>query len=124
MPCLYCLLFIISLIIHDLGLHGIFTLYYFYTTTSLYREKTEPDKVTDWDDRIQECARITADRVLDRVQTMLDATISRSGLEAVAGTVADADNPVEADVGMAPPKAVEELSDEVDDFLNYFYGYM
>ncbi|OUP00567.1 hypothetical protein B5F37_10415, partial [Drancourtella sp. An210] len=34
LPCLYCLLFIISLIIHDLGLHGIFTLYYFYTTTT------------------------------------------------------------------------------------------
>ena len=37
MPCLYCLLFIISLIIHDLGLHGIFTLYYFYTTTSFLK---------------------------------------------------------------------------------------
>lgn len=32
---------------------------------SLYREKTEPDKVTDWDNRIQECARITADNMLE-----------------------------------------------------------
>ena len=34
LPCLYFLLPIIFLIIHDLGLHGIFTLYYFYTTTT------------------------------------------------------------------------------------------
>ena len=91
---------------------------------SLYREKTEPDKVTDWDNRIQECARNTADNVLERMQTMLDATMRKGGLVAVAGTVTDADEPIEADVGMAPPKAVEELSDEVDNFLNYFYGYM
>ena len=37
---------------------------------SLYREKTEPDNVKDWDNRIQECARITADNVLERMQTM------------------------------------------------------
>lgn len=91
---------------------------------SLYREKTEPDKIIDWDNRIQECARITADNVLDRMQTMLDATLHRGGIVAVADAVTDADKPVEADVVMAPPEAVEELSDEVDDFLSSFYGYL
>ena len=42
---------------------------------SLYREKTEPDNVKDWDNRIQECARITADNVLERMQTMLDLSL-------------------------------------------------
>jgi len=83
---------------------------------SLYREKTEPDRIVDWDNRIQECARITADN-------MLDATVRKGGLVAVTRTVAGADETVEADVGMVPPEAVEELSDEVDDFLNDFYGY-
>ncbi|HIY29439.1 MAG TPA: hypothetical protein H9732_00825, partial [Candidatus Mediterraneibacter avicola] len=43
LPCLYRFLFIIYLIIHDLGLHGIFTLYYFYTTTKeiMGREKQD-----------------------------------------------------------------------------------
>ena len=79
---------------------------------SLYREKTEPDNVKDWDNRIQECARITADNVLERMQTMLDATVRKGGLVAVAGAVTDADEPEETDVGMAPPEAVEELSEE------------
>lgn len=91
---------------------------------SLYREKTEPDKVTDWDNRIQEYARITADNVLERIQTMLDATVRKGGFATVAGAVTDVDEPVETDVGMAPPEAVEELSDEVDDFLNDFFGYI
>lgn len=91
---------------------------------SLYREKTEPDRIVDWDNRIQECARITADNMMERMQNMLDATVRKGGLVAVAGTVADADEAVEADVGMAPPEAVEELSDEVDDFLNDLYGYL
>lgn len=90
---------------------------------SLYREKTESDRITDWDNRIQECARITADNVLERMQTMLDATVRKGGFATVAGAVTDAVEPVEKDVGMAPPEAVEELSDEVDDFLNYFFGY-
>lgn len=55
---------------------------------------------------------------------MLDATVRKGGLIAVAGTVAEADEAVEADVGMAPPEAVEELSEEVDDFLNDFFGYL
>lgn len=91
---------------------------------SLYRERTEPDKVTDWDNRIQECARITADNMLERMQTMLDATLRKGGLVAVVGAVTDADEQVEADVGMAPPEAVEELSEEVDDFLSEFFGYI
>lgn len=91
---------------------------------SLYREKTEPDKVTDWDNRIQECARITADNMLERMQTMLDATLRKGGLAAVSGTVADEDEPIEADVGMEPPEAVEELPEEVDDFLSDFFGYI
>lgn len=91
---------------------------------SLYRERTEPDKVTDWDNRIQECARITADNMLERMQTMLDATLRKGGLAAVSGTVADEDEPIEADVGMAPPEAVEELPEEVDDFLSDFFGYI
>lgn len=44
----------------------------------------------------------------------------KGGLVAVTRTVAGADETVEADVGMVPPEAVEELSDEVDDFLNDF----
>ncbi len=91
---------------------------------SLYREKTESGRIMDWDNRIQECARITADNMLERMQTMLDATLRKGGLVAVSGTVADEDEPIEADVGMAPPEAVEELSDEVDDFLSNFYGYI
>ena len=67
---------------------------------SLYREKTE------------------------RMQTMLDATVRKGGLVAVAGAVTDADEPEETDVGMAPPEAVEELSEEVDDFLSDFFGYL
>ena len=91
---------------------------------SLYREKTEPDNVKDWDNRIQECARITADNVLERMQTMLDATVRKGGLVAVAGAVTDADEPEETDADMAPPEAVEELSEEVDDFLSDFFGYL
>lgn len=91
---------------------------------SLYREKTEPDKVTDWNNRIQECARITADNMLERMQTMLDVMVRKGGLVDVAGAVTDAGEPVETDVGMVPPEAVEELSDEVDDFLNDFFGYI
>lgn len=91
---------------------------------SLYREKTEPDKVTDWDNRIQECAHITADNMLERIQTMLDATVCKGGLVAVAGAVTDTDEPVETDVGMTPPEAVEELAEEIDDFLNDFFGYL
>ena len=34
------------------------------------------------------------------------------------------DEPEETDVGMAPPEAVEELSEEVDDFLSDFFGYL
>lgn len=91
---------------------------------SLYREKTEPERITDWDNRIQECARITADSVLNRMQTMLDATVRRGGLVAATGIVTDVDKTIEADVAMTPPEAVEELSDEVDDFLSNFYGYI
>ena len=46
------------------------------------------------------------------------------GFVAVAGAVTDADEPEETDVGMAPPEAVEELSEEVDDFLSDFFGYL
>ena len=81
-------------------------------------------KRQNWDNRIQECARITADNVLERMQTMLDATVRKGGLVAVAGAVTDADEPEETDVGMAPPEAVEELSEEVDDFLSDFFGYL
>lgn len=91
---------------------------------SLYREKTEQDRITDWDNRIQECARITEGNMLERMQSMLDAAVSKGGLVAVAGTVTDADEPVETDVGMEPPEAVEELSEEVDAFLNDFFGYI
>ena len=91
---------------------------------SLYREKTESNRIMDWDNRIQECARITADNMLERMQTMFDATLRKGGLAAVSGTVADEDEPIEANVGMAPPEAVEELSDEVDDFLSDFFGYI
>lgn len=89
---------------------------------SLYREKTEPDRITDWDNRIQECAYITADNVMERMQNMMDATLRKGSLVAVAGTVTDDVKLVEADVGMAPPEAVEELSVDVDDFLSSLYG--
>lgn len=35
---------------------------------SLYREKTELDRIVDWDNRIQECARITADNMMERIR--------------------------------------------------------
>ena len=54
---------------------------------------------------------------------MLDATARKGGFVTVAGAVTVAVEPVETDVGMAPPEAVEELSEEVDDFLNDFFGY-
>ena len=53
---------------------------------SLYREKTEPDRIVDWDNRIQECARITADNMMERMQNMLDATVRKGGLVAVTRT--------------------------------------
>lgn len=62
--------------------------------------------------------------VLERMQTMLDATVRKGGLVAVAGAVTDADEPEETDADMAPPEAVEELSEEVDDFLSDFFGYL
>lgn len=35
---------------------------------SLYQEKTEPDRIVDWDNRIQEYARITADNMMERIR--------------------------------------------------------
>lgn len=91
---------------------------------SLYREKVESDRVTDWANRIQECARITADNVLERMQAMLDTTIRKGGLVVEIGAVTDVDESVETEVGMAPPEAVEELSEDVNDFLSDFFGYL
>lgn len=48
----------------------------------------------------------------------------KGGLVDVAEAVTDADEPVETDVGMTPPEAVEELSEAVDDFLSDFFGYL
>ena len=35
-------------------------------------QKTEPDKVVDWDNRIQERATATADVMMERMKVMLD----------------------------------------------------
>lgn len=59
---------------------------------------------------------------MERMQNKLDATLRKGGLVAVAGAVTDDVKLVEADVGMAPPEAVEELSVDVDDFLSSLYG--
>lgn len=89
---------------------------------SLYREKTEPDKVIDWDNRIQECAVATADEIMERMRVMLEGVsvvqISEAGTDVKAHT--DAKEIVSE--GMKPPQASEELGEGVSDFLSSLYG--
>lgn len=88
---------------------------------SLYREKTEPDKVIDWDNRIQECAVTTADAIMERMRVMLEGVsvlhISEAGTDDKAH---DAKEIVSE--GMKPPQASEELGEGVSDFLSSLYG--
>ncbi len=89
---------------------------------SLYREKTEPDKVIDWDNRIQECAVATADVIMERMRVMLE------GVSVVQISEAGTDAKAHPDVkeilseGMKPPQASEELGEGVSDFLSSLYG--
>ena len=91
---------------------------------SLYREKTEPDKVIDWDNRIQECAVTTADAIMERMRVMLEGVSvvqtaeTGTGIKTIVGVTENASE------GMKPPEASEELDEGVGDFLSSLYGDM
>lgn len=91
---------------------------------SLYREKTEPDKVVDWDNRIQERATATADVMMERMKVMLDGISIRQ--DVIPSPQADSEsNSHENDCeGMKPPEASKELDAGVGDFLSSLYGDM
>lgn len=89
---------------------------------SLYREKTELDKVIEWDNRIQECAVATADAIMERMRVMLEGDSVVNISESTAGATAQADVPATISEGMKPPQASEELGEGVSDFLNSLYG--
>ena len=44
---------------------------------SLYRSKTEPNQVMEWDNRIKECAIATADIMMERMKVMLEGVSIR-----------------------------------------------
>lgn len=89
---------------------------------SLYREKTEPDKMIDWDNRIQECAVATADEIMERMGVMLEGVSVVNVSESVTGVTVQADVLAAASEGMKPPQASEELGEGVSDFLSSLYG--
>lgn len=89
---------------------------------SLYREKTEPGKVIDWDNRIQECAVATADAIMERMRVMLEGVSAIQISEAGTDVKAHADAKEIVSEGMKPPKASEELGEGVSDFLSSLYG--
>ena len=89
---------------------------------SLYREKTEPDEVIDWDNRIQECAATTADVIMERMRAMLEGVAVARLLETDTDATAQADVPTTVLEGMKPPQASEELGEGVSDFLSSLYG--
>lgn len=87
---------------------------------SLYKEKTEPAQVVDWDNRIKECATATADMMMERMQTMLDGGVISRGI----GNETEGEGPCNNQdifyVGMKPPEVAEELGEGVDDFRMRF----
>ena len=89
---------------------------------SLYREKTEPDKVIDWDNRIQECTVATADEIMERMRVMLEGVSVVQISEAGTDVKAHADAKEIVSEGMKPPQASEELGEGVSDFLSSLYG--
>lgn len=89
---------------------------------SLYRKKTEPDKVIDWDNRIQECAVTTADAIMERMRVMLEGVSAIQISEAGTDVKAHADAKEIVSEGMKPPQASEELGEGVSDFLSSLYG--
>lgn len=89
---------------------------------SLYREKTESDKVIDRDNRIQECAVATADVIMERMRVMLEGVSIVNISKSVTGATAQADVPATVSEGMKPPQASEELGEGVSDFLSSLYG--
>lgn len=89
---------------------------------SLYREKTEPDKVIDWDNRIQECAVATADAFMERMRVMLEGVSAIQISEAGTDVKAHGDAKEIVSEGMKPPQASEELGEGVSDFLSSLYG--
>lgn len=72
---------------------------------SLYREKTEPDKVVDWDNRIQECAMATADVMMERMRVMLDGISFRQNVMPSAQADSNSNNHENDCEGMKPPEA-------------------
>ncbi|MCI5805514.1 MAG: hypothetical protein MR029_04180 [Clostridium sp.] len=91
---------------------------------SLYREKTEPDKVVDWGNRIQECATATADVMMERMKVMLDGISIRQDVMPSAQADSNSNNHENDCEGMKPPEASEELDAGVGDFLSSLYGDM
>lgn len=91
---------------------------------SLYREKTEPDKLVDWDNRIQECAMATADVMMERMRVMLDGISIRQDVMPSAQADSNSNNHENDCKGMKPPEASEELDAGVGDFLSSLYGDM
>lgn len=89
---------------------------------SLYREKTEPDKVIDWDNRIQECAVAAADVIMERMRVMLEGVSVVQISEAATDVKAHADAKEIVSEGMKLPQASEELGEGVSDFLSSLYG--
>lgn len=89
---------------------------------SLYREKTEPDEVIDWDNRIKECAVATADVIMERMRVMLEGITVARLPETDTDVTAQADVPATVSEGMKPPQASEELGEGVSDFLSTLYG--
>ena len=59
---------------------------------SLYREKTEPDKVVDWDNRIKECATAIADVMMERMRVMLNGISIRQDVMLCAQADSDSNN--------------------------------
>ncbi len=89
---------------------------------SLYKEKTEPAQVVDWDNRIKECATATADMMMVRMQTMLDGVVISRGIGTQTVRETPCNNQDVSYVGMKPPEVAEELGAGVDDFLSSLYG--
>lgn len=87
---------------------------------SLYKEKTEPAQVVDWDNRIKECATATADMMMERMQTMLEGVVISRGIETQTVGEDSCNNQDVSYVGMKPPEVAEELGAGVDDFLNSY----
>ena len=91
---------------------------------SLYMARTESDREVDWDNRIQACANATADKILERMQTIIETSIGKVDVAIPVSEDIRAGKVAINDIGMAPPKAMEEITEDVDDFLSGLSGFM